>query len=598
MPSLAIVAAALLAMAATPAQDPAPSAAIPSLFPAGYLDADGLGAALKRLSEAYPKAVRVAPLGKSLRGRDLWLVTLGHADPASSERRPSILLVANLEADHVVGSHVALGLIERLAAADGRDAETTKLLDRCTILVVPRLNPDGVERLLHAPRSDFRVNLRPLDRDRDGRSNEDGPNDLDGDGLITRMRVRDDQPTLLAGEKDPRIARLAVASKGEKAVFREFSEGVDDDDDGRVNEDPDGGVDLNRNWPHRWTEFDPEAGAEPASEPEVRTLIKFAFDHPEIAVAWSFGLNDNLKSAATTPDDADKPFFAELSRLFNAAHAGKPAKPAEAEPPAAKPDSPRPSATVSRVRMQARGGPRPSRPPANEGAQGAPPAIDATTDGAFSEWAYFQYGVIGLASRLWSTPEIPEPAKGQPAVPADGEARWLHWNDHVMGGRAFVPFKPFDHPTLGVVEIGGWKPGVRLNPPAGQIEAIADGHATFLKELAARLPELTLSEPKVESKGGGVYQVDATVRNPGYLPTAIAQGVRTRKAPPVLVRLKPGGAKLLAGRALTKVDALAGSGGRQEFRWLLLAPEGATVSLEASCPKAGRSPRSVELKAP
>lgn len=592
----AIAIAALLGLAApalAASQAPAP-------FPEGYLDANGLGASLKRLAEAYPRSVRVAPLGKSLRGRDLWLVTLGHADPASGERRPTILLVANLEADHVVGSQVALGIVERLAAADGRDAEVAKLLDRCTILVVPRLNPDGVERLLKGPRSDFRTNLRAMDRDRDGRANEDGPDDLDGDGLITRMRVRDDQANLMSDDKDPRLARRPSANKGEKAAFREFSEGIDDDDDGRVNEDPDGGVDLNRNWPHRWTEFDPEAGAEPAGEPEVRALIKYAFDHPEIAAAWSFGLNDNLKAAATTPDDADKPIFAELTRLYGKALAAKPEKPPEAEPPAAKPDAARPVATqtVTRVRLQARpGGPRGGpRPPANEGNQGAPPAIEGTTDGAFAEWAYHQFGVVGLASRLWSTPEIPEPAKGQPAPPAEGDARWLYWNDHVMNGRAFVPFAPFDHPTLGKVEIGGWKPGVRLNPPADRIDALAEVHAAFLKDLASRLPEIALSDPKVEAKGGGVFQVTATVRNDGYLPTALVMGVRTRKAAPVLVRLKLGEAKLLAGRAQNRIDALAGSGGRQEFRWLVLAPNGGTITLEATSPKAGRASKAVELK--
>ena len=190
---------------------------------------------------------------------------------------------------------------------------------------MPRLNPDGAERVVKGPASPFRTNLRAMDRDRDGRSNEDGPEDLDGDGVATLMRVADGEATLVADEKDPRLSRRADPAKGERAAFSETSEGIDNDGDGRLNEDPPGGVNLNRNWPYRWTEFDPEAGFSPASEPEVRALIEFVFDHPEIALVWSFGLNDNLRTAPRKPetslDDADLPLFVELSRLFNQANA-------------------------------------------------------------------------------------------------------------------------------------------------------------------------------------------------------------------------------------------------------------------------------------
>ena len=125
----------------------------------------------------------------------------------------------------------------------------------------------------------------------------------------------------------------------------------------------------------------------------------------------------------------------------------------------------------------------------------------------------------------------------------------------VMGGSAFVPFHPVDHPTLGKVEVGGWKPGVRLNPPIEQVSAIVDTHLAFLKDLAGRLPSLSIKEAKAEAKGGGIYEVKATVENTGTLPTALAQGVTTRKALPVLVKLEVGDAKLLSGRALNRINA-------------------------------------------
>jgi hypothetical protein len=574
---------------------PQPAAA-PSLFPEGYLDHAALSAALRRVAAEFPGRVKLEPLARTLRGREVWLVTLGPAakTDAPAARKPAILIVANMEADHLVGSQVALGLIERVA----RDPAWQKRLERCTVYVVPRLNPDGAERVLGRPREEFRTNLEPLDRDRDGRPGEDGPDDINGDGLILKMRVRDGKATLVPDPADPRLLRKAEAAKGERAVYSEHAEGIDDDRDGKLNEDPPGGVNLNRNWPHRWTEFDPEAGFSPASEPETHALIRFAFDHPEIVAFWSFGLNDNLASPPKKPesalDDADLPLFAELSRLF-AKLVNDPARPRNSEgkeKDQAKGDP----------KAQASGEPKPK--PAGESAS-APAVPGATTDGALSEWAYHQFGVVGLASRIWPGPELPEPKAGsgsgaagaKPPIPTDGEARWLYWNDHVMGGRAFVPFAAFDHPSLGKIELGGWKPGVRLNPPIEQVEALTRGHLAFLGELAQRLPRLAIRDVKVEAKGGGIFQISATVANDGELPTALAQGGRTRKADPVRVRLDPGPGRILAGPARAQIDTLGGSGGHKEFRWLILTPDRGkdaatpptiTITLEASTPKAGQ----------
>ena len=530
----------------------------PSLAPGGYPNAAALRAELDRIAGAHPKSVRLGLLAKSIGGREVVLATLGR--PEADGPRPAVLVVANAEGDQLIGSTIALRMIDALATADGQDEAVTKLLDRVRIHVVPRLDVDGAERLFAAPAAAVRGNDRPLDRDRDGRRAEDGPDDLNGDGLILTMRAKDKTASWVADEKDPRILRRADPIKGETAVYSEQPEGRDDDGDGRINEDPVAGVAVNRNWPHRWTEFDPEAGVSPASEPETQALIRFAFAHPEIAAVWTLSLGDNLREAPKKPgstiDDADLPLYAELSRLYNAA-AGK---------------------VLS----------KPTSVPGSEG----------TTDGSIAEWAYHQLGVAGIASRPWAGPDIPDPAPaGKPAPPGEGEARWLWWNDHVVGGKAFVPFAPFDHPTLGRVEIGGWRPGVLVNPPFERAAALADAHTVFLKDLAARLPELTVRDATATAQGGGAYLVTATVANVGRMPTAPAQGVRTRKAPPVLVRVRGKGVRLLGGKPLERVDTLAPSGGKVEYRWMILAPEGTeSIEVEATCPKAGRAVATVPLR--
>jgi hypothetical protein len=580
----------------------------PVPFPSGYLDYPALTDALGRLATAHPALVKVDSLARSKEGRDVWIASIGAA-PKDAPAKPSILVVANLEADHVVGSQVALGLIEKIASSD------PKTFEGRTIYIIPRLNPDGAERLLKGtPKTDLRANLTSIDRDRDGKANEDGPNDLDGDGLALSMRWKDAKATLIPDAKDARILRKADAAKGEKPVYSEGTEGIDDDNDGSIDEDPVGGVNLNRNWPHGWTEYTPETGIYATSEPEVNGLIRFAYAHPELVAVWSFGLNDNLKGNPTTLP-ADAPHLTEIIKAFTTATTPKTdtpkAEPAKDEPKpepakeevtkkeeATPDDAPKAKAKgKAQGKGQGRGG---FTKGAGGGAPAAPatsapaPGLDGTTDGALSEWAYQQFGVVGISSRLWSRPEA---APGAPPLTGDGDARWLDWNDKVMGGSAFVPFHPVDHPTLGKVEIGGWKPGVRLNPPIEQVGAIVESHFAFLKDLAGRMPGLSIKEAKAEAKGGGIFEIKATVENPGTLPTALAQGVVTRKAAPVLVKLLDlGDAKLLSGRSLNRINALAGMGGTQEYRWLVLVPEGKkTLTIEATCPKGGSARREISL---
>lgn len=676
-PRSSLVALLLLLIASSARADDGEPEKAPTLFPEGYLDADALSGRLQKLAEAHSEEVAIRSIATSAEGRDVWLATLGvQPKDDDANRPPAVLIVANLEADHLVGSHVALGLIERLVEADENDEAIQTFLNEHTIYVVPRLNPDGADRLFAPTRQAFRSNLTPTDEDRDGSADEDGPDDLDGDNLILRMRARDADATLVPDEDDPRILRPAKASEGERTVFSEYDEGTDSDGDGEINEDPSGGVNLNRNWPHNWTELTDATGFSPASEPEVHGLIQFCYDHPEIAVVWTFTLNDTLRSEPKKPGstlaDGDLPYFADLSKAYrelitppkpeeekdDAAEDAEPSKdeakaetddepetpaepiPAEipiddeSDPLAALPEAMRSrvmeafealpaeeqqrlmeeftkASPIVRAKMLAQflaqlgDGEETSKPTEAEAKpsskkNGAAPtdssALGATTDGAMSEWAYYQFGVVGLASSLWPAPALPEPEEGEEKPPADGEARWLYWNDKVMDGRAFLAFHEVEHPTLGTVEVGGWLPGVRINPPIEEVEAITDIQYRFLTDLAGRMPALKIVNAKAEAKGGGVFGVTARVENSGYLPTALAQGVTTRQAAPVLVRLSAGDAKVLAGSRLDRISALAGSGGSKEYRWLILAPEGLdSIEIEATCPRAGQVVETIEL---
>jgi hypothetical protein len=68
------------------------------------------------------------------------------------------------------------------------------------------------------------------------------------------------------------------------------NEGIDNDGDGRVNEDGDGFYDPNRDWPRQWQPNYVQGGAYryPFSIGENRLVGEFVLDHPNIAGAQSY----------------------------------------------------------------------------------------------------------------------------------------------------------------------------------------------------------------------------------------------------------------------------------------------------------------------
>ena len=147
-----------------------------------------------------PARRRSSRWGRTAGGRRLWAIEIAAPGAAPPASRPGILLVANLAADQIAGSTLALGIARALLTSS--DEAVRRQLAACVFYIVPRLDADGTEAVfapLQAPR---RGNLTPFDDDNDGRLDEDPPEDLNGDGVIT-----DD------ARQGPRRAVRAVAGR-------------------------------------------------------------------------------------------------------------------------------------------------------------------------------------------------------------------------------------------------------------------------------------------------------------------------------------------------------------------------------------------------
>src|SRR4030095_14185575 len=145
--------------------------------------------------------------------------------------------------------------------------------------------------------------------------------------------------------------------------------------------------------------------------------------------------------------------------------------------------------------------------------------------------------------------------------------------------RNFTPWHPFQHPELGAVEIGGFRPFARGNPPPEDVARAAEGHARFLVELLSSVARVAVDSLRVKDLGGGVFEVHARVANGGRYPTALRQGVFTGRRSPIQVDLRGGGVRRVEGPSGKRFDALE-PGRARDLRWLVLAPRGARANLE------------------
>ncbi len=541
---------------------------------AGYRDAAALGRAIDQLAAAHRNVVTVTEVARSPGNRPVRAIRL--AAGTGPDDRPALLILANAWGPHLVGSEVALNITTLLANAYGRDSAVTALLDTRTLYVIPRMNPDAAEAFFRTPRYERIRNDGSADDDHDWLVDEDGPEDLNGDGLITMMRVRDPAGEWRPDSANPALLRKADRARGEVGTYRLYTEGADNDHDQAWNEDPVGSTSISANFTYQYDFFGDATGIYSMSEAETRGVADFFIAHPNIAAVYVLGPQDNLltpwkhksgrglggKDEGTTAGgpytsilEADQPFAEEISARFQRATGLK------------------------------------------TGPASAPLSGDPLS------WAYFSMGRWAFGSRTWWIPDGPAAdstatdsvSSADSAFKAGANAyRWVAAN--VPGG--FVPWTTYAHPDFPgqEVEIGGFAPYVTINPPAALLDSISRGQLAFVTGLAAALPRITLRNPKVTAVGSRTWRIEVELANEGYFPTLSAIGVKAFWPQRIRLALDPGGREIVGGRAAQLVGPIAGGGASEKFGWVVVGDPGATVTITASSPVAGTASATLKLR--
>jgi len=540
---------------------------------------------LNKWAKDFPNLVDLYSVGKSFEGRDIWQITITNKATGKDTDKPAMFVEGNRHSGEVTAAECALWIGWHVLSNYGKDPEITKLVDTKTLYLKPKNNPDGSDLYLLTAQSN-RSTVRPYDDDGDGLLDEDPPEDIDGDGFILQMRkkVEPGKGTMTIDPAD-KSGRLMIRAADGKGDYMTYSEGIDNDGDGRVNEDGIGGLDLHRNYVENWRPMpgldftgrgwtQGGAGEYPLSETETRAVVMFLLEHPNVSIGQTMdtsvpmllhGPSTSRMDESMFPEDLKiyKYFDEEGKKITGYARAG---------------DTYYDYSVGNRGERG--GGPgRAGAPPAG-GARadagrrgGQAPAMDAGGElrgsplfGHSPDFGYFYYGSVWYGDELWNGGRLKD---------YDGDGRvtpleQLRYIDEELGGKYFVPWHKVNHPTLGEVEIGGFNPKFwNQNPPPELLEEWIKKEAMFNMLLYKSLPQVKIVSTKVQpvKKEPGTFEIVSVFTNEGFLPTALKQADRVKIVRPDAVQIAlPAGLEFVGSRARQEIGYLQ-SKQTKEVRW-------------------------------
>lgn len=473
-------------------------------------DHEGLRGILARLNDEFPTLTRLYSIGKSFEGRDLWCLEVTARDVGNPDRKPGMYIDGNIHGNEVQAAEVVAYTAWYLCHQYGRLKKITDLLDHRVFYLLPTVNPDGRDRWLHTGDPGTRSGVKPYDDDRDGLFDEDDVEDINGDGCVTRMRIKDANGRYKPHPDYPHylMVRVKDDEKGEYTLVG--WEGIDNDGDGRINEDGAGGYDPNRNWPWDWQPSYVQRGSHeyPASLPEIRAVTHFVISHRNIAAMQCYHTSGGMILRPPEREGAVMRSQDERVLQYIAAQGEK--------------MLPFYRSMITYKDLY-------------------------TVWGGSKAWFYGARGILGFVNELWSRKSLYKTGES----PSDEDEAFFM--EHLLMNDGVVEWKEFDHPTYGKIEIGGTKKEWGRIPPSFLFEEECHRNMAFTLYHASMMPSLTISEVNVEKMTDGLHRVWITVENSRLIPTRSAQDVANHISPPDVVSLSgPSIEVLSAGRVLDR----------------------------------------------
>jgi len=546
-----------------------------------WLDHDEISERLRLMERTWPDFLTLHNTGLSHGGREMWVMAINNPRTGDEMDKAAIFIEANVHGNEIQGGEIVLYTIWYLMENYGRIDDITRLVDERVFYLNPSVNPDGRDYFLDHTGAGARTGHVPVDSDGDGLFDEDGPNDLNGNGVIEQIRKYvPGEGTHRISSSDPRLMESVMPGQfGDWVLLG--SEGLDDDGDGRVDEDPPGGYDPNRNYGSDWQPNYIQGGSMdyPFQLPEARALNDFMMAHPNIAGMQSYHNSGGM-----------------ILRPPGSAWYG---------------DYP-----ASDIRVYDEIG---------EWGERMLPYYNYyiiwqglyTVHGGSIDWTNDGLGIISYSNELWNggqyfnSPLLQEQQR-DPDSPISGQKSRYFFDDFLEFGDQYIEWAPFDHPQYGAVEMGGWKKlSGRVNPRFLSMELFHRNMAFTLYH-ADMMPMMRMGETSVERIEGDLFRVWVDIRNDRLIPTITAKAAQNHVVRPDLVtvdgnvdivaagwvgnKFQPGPTQMIDQEELDRILVRTGAPGRTTRTLEYLVRGSGSMTVTYSSLKGGTVSTTVQLR--
>ncbi|MFC2121084.1 M14 family metallopeptidase [Bacteroidota bacterium] len=542
---------------------------------------------IKKVAKAYPKITDLLEIGKTNMGRPIYVLVISNQNNGTTidaevklrnmrkegvknvipmksyQGKPAQWIDGSIHGNEYTANEVCLYIIDKLVSGYSSDPEIKQLIDTKAIYICPVSNPDGVYNSVEMGISQ-RQNSMKNDDDGDGKINEDGPDDLNGDGYITQFRYKDPEGSYVIDEEDSRLMlRFNQGQETDKQRYSVITEDKDNDGDGKRGEDSERGIDLNRNFPEGWFKDDGFRGGTgdyPTSSPETHAIAEFFTNHRNILMAQNFHTSGGF-TFRPPGTSSEKSMHAKDVAVYDLVMGKKYLEIIGLDLPKAwqYPDS------ISKYKAELKNSSK-NNYAIDRGYVMPDGWINSYNEdrdsrygyGMIIDWMYQQYGAFSTTTELW------DPVKNIEGFPKfegrDARTKQsrelLKYQDENYDGKFFISWKSFKHPELGDGEIGGWIPKYsgRGNAfPGKPLLDVCEKHWKFELFRAKLLPEVVITEAitnvlystnnanevtvkqegdqvkikKEKSKGKyKIIEITVKIENQGELATHLARGAR------------------------------------------------------------------------
>ncbi len=485
-----------------------------------FYDGPAVIAALESLHKAYPQLTDLRSIGKSEEGRDIWLLTITNATTGKDTEKPGIYVDGTIHGNEIQATEVCLYLAWYLLDKYDSIPMVKNLVDNRSFYIVPVVNVDNRWHFFSDPGgyNIGRSAIVPYDDDRDGLYDEDGVEDLDGDGEILEMRIKDPYGGYKTSPDDPRVMiRTKPGEKGEWRLLGE--EGIDNDGDGRLNEDGPGYLDMNRNYGFKWQPpyVEEGAGEFPTSGKVTKAITDFVLTKPNICFDYAFHNSGGLLVRGPGSKLAGMYSPSDVAVYDFLGHEGEKIIPGYRY-------------IVGYKDMY-------------------------TTHGDFDEFMYSVLGIYGFVGELFmSSQEQYRPPDEKPDENGDHDyyggtpkLERQQFNDNVNQGTMFREWKKFNHPQYGEIEIGGWRQFTTRIPPTFMLPEMVHRATSLVMFTAKNAPDVSLEVLETKKLGNGLTRIRVRAANANALPSLSSKATGRDVVRKDILKIEGNGLEVVSG---------------------------------------------------